>query len=68
MSITQEDYGHTKDGRLVVEYTLKNENGMVVKIINFGAAVTSILIPDKKGNVDDVVLGYKNFEGEARLV
>ncbi|XP_071785087.1 galactose mutarotase-like [Asterias amurensis] len=63
MSITQEDYGHTKDGRLVVEYTLKNGNGMVVKIINFGAAVTSILIPDKKGNVDDVVLGYKNFEG-----
>ncbi|XP_038076734.1 galactose mutarotase-like isoform X2 [Patiria miniata] len=63
MPITQEDFGHTKDGRLVVRYTLSNKNGMVVKIINFGAAITSIEMPDKAGNIADVVLGHDKLEG-----
>ncbi|XP_022101384.1 aldose 1-epimerase-like [Acanthaster planci] len=63
MPITQEDFGHTKDGRLVVRYSLSNKNGMVVKIINFGAAVTSIEVPDRAGNIADVVLGYDKLEG-----
>lgn len=42
--------------------TLKNSHGMVVKVTNYGATVTSILVPDRKGNLADVALGYNRVE------
>ena len=47
----------------VFEYRLTNINGMVVKIINYGATVTQILVPDKKGEMGDVVLGFDSLSG-----
>lgn len=47
----------------IKEYTLKNDKGMIVKITNYGATVTSIMVPDKNGKVKDVSLGYDNAEG-----
>jgi aldose 1-epimerase len=41
-------------------YTLKNRNGMEVKIINFGGIVTSLKVPDRSGKIDDVVLGFSD--------
>ena len=41
-------------------YTLKNRNGMEVKIINYGGTVTSIRVPDRSGKFADVVLGFSN--------
>ena len=43
-------------------YTLKNANGMVVCITNFGARIVSIMAPDKNGDMQDVVLGFDNIE------
>lgn len=43
-------------------FTLKNSHGMVVKITNYGAIITSILVPDRKGNVADVALGFNRLE------
>ena len=43
-------------------YTLKNKNGMEVCITNFGARIVSIMVPDKNGNMTDVVLGFDNIE------
>ena len=43
-------------------FTLKNQAGMEVKITNFGAIVTSILVPDRQGRFDDVVLGYDSVD------
>lgn len=43
-------------------YTLKNKNGMVVKITNYGATITSIKVPDRNGKMADVALGYNNVE------
>lgn len=51
------------EGKEVQLYTLENENGMVVKISNYGATITSILVPNKKGVVSEVVCGFDNFEG-----
>lgn len=42
--------------------TLKNSHGMVVKITNYGATVTSILVPDRNGKLADVALGYNRVE------
>ena len=48
------------DGRPVYEYTLENSRGMQLSIMNYGAAVTAIKMPDKKGNVQNIVLGFDN--------
>jgi len=44
-------------------YTITNSNGVRVDIANFGAAVQSILIPDKNGKQVDIVLGYDSLKG-----
>lgn len=41
-------------------YVLKNANGMEVSITNFGGIIVSIMVPDKDGNMKDVVLGFDN--------
>lgn len=43
-------------------YTLKNAADMTVKITNYGATVTSIVVPDRSGKMADVVLGYDEVE------
>ena len=48
------------NGKKTDLYTLKNSNGMEVCITNFGGRVVSILVPDKDGVMQDVVLGFDN--------
>ena len=36
---------------------------MEVRILNYGGIVTHLMVPNKEGNVEDVVLGYDNLEG-----
>ncbi|RPI05657.1 MAG: galactose mutarotase [Ignavibacteriae bacterium] len=54
-------FGKLPDGREVVQYTLRNNSGSVVKIINYGAVVTSLVVPDRDGKFQDVVLGYNSL-------
>ncbi len=58
-----EPFGTTPDGQKVVRYTLTNKNGMVAKIMTYGATLTDLLVPDKNGDVADVVLGFDSLEG-----
>ena len=43
-------------------YTLQNANGMIVKVTNYGAIVTSIIVPDRQGKMADIALGYEAVE------
>lgn len=43
-------------------YTLTNSKGMQVKITNYGAIITSIIVPDRNGKLADVALGYNHVE------
>ena len=43
-------------------YTLKNKAGMEVCITNFGGRIVSIMVPDKNGEMQDVVLGFDNVD------
>ncbi len=43
-------------------YTLKNESGMTVRVTNYGAIITSIIVPDRNGKRADVALGYDRVE------
>lgn len=56
-------YGKLPDGREVYQFTLHNNSGMKVQIINFGAIVTSISVHDRNGKVEDVILGYDSVSG-----
>ena len=61
MSISKSKFGVTKEGKEVTKYTLKNTNGLEVSFIDLGGVITNIMMPDKDGNVDDIVLGYAKF-------
>ncbi len=47
---------------LLKTYVLTNAQGVSVRILNFGAKVMSIEVPDKEGNFGDIVLGYDTPE------
>ncbi len=49
-------------------YTLSNRKGMQVKVTNFGAIVTSIVVPDRDGKLGDIALGYDRVEGYINAV
>ncbi|MFC2081072.1 hypothetical protein ACFLR8_02560 [Bacteroidota bacterium] len=55
------NWGET-DGKEVKLFTLTNSKGMVIKLTNYGAILTSVVVPDREGNFDDVVLGFDNLE------
>lgn len=54
-------FGKTKAGREVRMYTLRNNNGLELNVINYGGIVTSLRVPDGTGNFADVVLGYDSL-------
>ena len=58
MSIVKSDFGVNKEGKKVTKYTLKNNNGMEVSFLDLGGVITNIVVPDKNGVFEDVVLGY----------
>jgi len=49
------------DGTPVELYTLTNANGLVCKVITYGAVITELDVPDRAGNLGDVVLGFDNL-------
>ena len=59
--VKNEEWGAFQ-GKKVYLYTLTNTNGMVIKLTNYGAILTSVLVTDKKGILEDVVLGFDNLE------
>lgn len=58
MSVRKKAFGKTADGQEVTMYTLKNRNGMEATFLDYGGILHSLLVPDKKGDLVDVVLGY----------
>ena len=56
-------FGTLPDGREVYQYTLANKSGATLKVINFGAIVTSLTVPDRNGKLEDVVIGYDSLDG-----
>lgn len=47
----------------VKRFTWTNGNKVKVQMISYGAMMTSILVPDKNGKLDDVALGFDSIEG-----
>ena len=60
MSVEKSLFGTLNDGTEIYLYTITNKNGSFVKLQTLGAGIQSIYVPDKNGNLGDVVLGFDN--------
>ncbi|MEM9586616.1 MAG: aldose epimerase family protein [Planctomycetota bacterium] len=49
-------------------FTLANKSGTTIKVTNYGATITSIMVPDRDGKLGDVALGYNSVEGYMNAV
>ncbi|MBN1506496.1 MAG: galactose mutarotase [Sedimentisphaerales bacterium] len=63
MNAHTDPFGRTPDGQEVHIYTLTSSKGLRARIMNFGATLVSIEVPDRHGTLRDVVLGFDALEG-----
>lgn len=61
MSIEKRIFGTLKTGEKVSLYKLQNKHGAYIEVIDFGAVLVSVHVPDKNGVLRDVVLGYEDL-------
>jgi len=61
--LTSGPFGKLDSKEEVKFFTLKNKNGIEVKLIPYGAAIVSLKVPDKNGKSADIVLGYDDLQG-----
>ncbi|MCA1862456.1 galactose mutarotase [Janthinobacterium sp. HSC-3S05] len=62
VSVTQAPFGILPDGQPVSVFTLTNRQGMQVKVLDYGAIISEIHVPDRDGSFADVVLGFERIE------
>ena len=61
-------FGQLPDGRTVQQFTLTNAHGLEVRVITYGAIITSVRTPDRAGRLDDIVLGFDSLAGYLKNV
>ncbi len=62
MLVFIDDFGKDFSEDEILLYTFKSGGGMEVSITNFGAIITSIKVPDNKGNIDEITMGFDNLQ------
>jgi aldose 1-epimerase len=55
-------FGTLVDGTPIDRYTLSNRRGMQVSVITYGAVLQSVIVPDRQGHCDDVLLGFEDAQ------
>ncbi|MEJ2354353.1 MAG: galactose mutarotase [candidate division WOR-3 bacterium] len=63
LAIQKVEFGKTPDGKTVNLFTIKNANGVELKVSEFGATLVSLKVPDREGNFEDIIQGFDNLEG-----
>ncbi len=63
MKIESTPFGKTADGQSVTLYTLTNAGGNTVQMIDYGAIVVSINVPDRSGKKTNVTAGFSSLDG-----
>lgn len=62
MAVEKSVFGKSPEGQEINLYTITNKNGMKAELTNLGAILVSLYVPDKNGNIADVVLGFDKAE------
>ena len=60
--IQERSFGKARSGEGIKLYTLENTNGIKAEIMNYGAILVNLFVPNQKGELADVVLGYDKVE------
>ena len=59
--LKREDFMTTVQGKQTDLYVLRNANGAEIAVTNFGGAIAAIMVPDKDGNMANVIQGHDNI-------
>ena len=62
-AILPEAFSKTIDGKQIKLFTLTNKNGLEMSVTNYGGRIVSLMVPDRSGKLEDIVLGYDNIDG-----
>jgi aldose 1-epimerase len=62
-SIARDVFGKTADGQEIHLYTLATERGVLARVTDYGAILTHLYLPDRRGVMKDVVLGFEKLDG-----
>lgn len=62
-TITKQAFEKTKAGEQTYLYTMTNANGSSVTVCDYGGTLISLLVPNRDGNLVDVLLGYEHLSG-----
>ncbi len=62
MALEEKVFGRMPDGTPAKIYTLRNRNGMVARITEYGAILTELHVPNRHGTTGNVVLGFDNLD------
>lgn len=62
MSVTSCSFGTLND-REIKKYTIENSNGIKASVITYGATLTEIFAPDRKGEFKDILVGFDDLDG-----
>lgn len=60
--IVKNVFSHAESGQDVFLFSLYGRNGFQADVINYGAILVNLIVPDKEGNLTDVVTGYESVE------
>ncbi|MDO4275772.1 MAG: aldose epimerase family protein [Eubacteriales bacterium] len=62
MSVSERKFGELPSGETVKLYHLENKSGAYAEVLDYGALLVKVCVPDKEGNLKDVVLGYDDLK------
>ena len=65
-SVVTSVYGRLADGQEVRQFTLTNQQGLQARVIEYGATLTALLVPDREGKLANVLLGADSLEDYVR--
>ena len=59
--LSMSDFGNMPNGEIIKKFKISNANGISVEVINYGAIITNLFVPDSSGSIKDIVLGFNDF-------
>lgn len=63
MSVSIKEIGQSPDGKTVYSFTIYQRDGSFCTLISYGATLQRLLMPDRAGRFQDIVLGYDTLDG-----
>jgi len=63
MSFIIKEFGKTRDGQILHSFSLYQDNGTFCTLLSYGGTLQRLMMPDRTGRLQDVVLGYDDMAG-----